>query len=402
MTAALLRRLFAACIVSLASPVSSAADAAPTPLRIATFNTSLNDPEGRLVERLRGDDGQARRIAAVIQRVRPQVILLNEFDYDAEGVAAELFQRRYLEVGQFGEAPITYTHRFTAEVNTGVPSGLDVNGDGKVEGPSDAWGFGLHPGQFGMLVLSQFPLDAEALRSFRLLRWSSLPGARRPLHPESGQPLHDEMTWQALRLSSKAHWDLPVATPLGRLHLLLAHPTPPVFDGPENLNGRRNFDELRLWAEYLGEGEAAWLRDDQGGVGRLGDGAFVILGDLNADPVDGDSMPGAIDQLLTHPRVARFPAPRSAGAEAASRLTDNHAAQRGDPATDTASFSARSGNMRVDYVIPSRELAVVDGGVFWPREGEVGADWIGVSDHRLVWLDLVPASTAAAAASPTP
>jgi len=47
--------------------------------------------------------------------------------------------------------------------------------------------------------------------------------------------------------------------------------------------------------------------------------------------------------------------------------------------------------MRVGYVMPSRELQVKDGGVFWPREGEAGADWITVSDHRLVWLDLTAA-----------
>lgn len=388
MIAFLLRPLLPLLMLTLVS-CASTPDTAPAPLRVATYNTSLNDPQGRLVERLRGDDEQAKRIAAVIQRVRPQVLLLNEFDYDDAHAAIELFQRRYLEVGQFGEQPITYAHRFTAPVNTGVPSGLDVNGDGKLGTPNDCWGFGLHPGQFGMVVLSQYPIDAEALRSFQLLPWSALPGALRPVWPDSGQPVHDDATWNALRLSSKSHWDLPIDTPQGRIHLLASHPTPPVFDGPEDLNGRRNHDEIRLWAEYLGDGDAPWLLDDRGRAGRMGDGAFVILGDLNADPFDGDSVPGAIQQVLAHPRSARFDAPRSEGAVESSPQTDNHAMQRGDPATDTAAFGKRSGNMRVDHVIPSRELQVVDSGVFWPRAGDTGADWIDVSDHRMVWLDLV-------------
>jgi len=304
MTPSLIRLLLLPLLLWGAACTAAPAIAAPTTVRIATYNTSLNDRDGKLAERLRGDDAHARRIAAVIQRVRPDVILLNEFDFDAGGEAATLFQRRYLEVGQFGEEPITYTHRFAAEVNTGVPSGLDINGDGKRGTPNDCWGYGEHPGQFGMLVLSRFPLDASALRSFRLLPWSRLPGALRPVRPDSGTPLHDDATWSAMRLSSKAHWDLPVDTPLGRVHLLASHPTPPVFDGPENLNGRRNFDELRLWVEYLGEGEAPWLVDDQGRSGRFGGGAFVLLGDLNADPADGDTIPGAIQQLLAHPRVA--------------------------------------------------------------------------------------------------
>jgi len=46
---------------------------------------------------------------------------------------------------------------------------------------------------------------------------------------------------QVLRLSSKSHWDVPIDIPLGagltkRVHMLLHHPTPPAFDGPEGRN----------------------------------------------------------------------------------------------------------------------------------------------------------------------
>ena len=73
------------------------------------------------------------------------------------------------------------------------------------------------------------------------------------------------------------------------LHLLVAHPTPPVFDGAEDRNGRRNFDEVRLWADYISGGKQAdYLADDQGRRGGLEEKAsFVIVGDLNADPVKG-------------------------------------------------------------------------------------------------------------------
>ena len=45
-------------------------------------------------------------------------------------------------------------------------------------------------------------------------------------------------------------------------------------------------------------------------------------------------------------------------------------------------------NLRVDYVLPSTGLHVRDSGVFWPRAGEPGSDWVGATDHRLVWVDL--------------
>lgn len=375
--------LVALCALSLAFT----APAASTTVRIATFNSSLSDNDGHLVARLEATDLQASQVAAILQRVRPDIVLINEFDYDLAHRAADLFQQRYLGVSQAGDAPLDYPFRFLAPVNTGEPSGLDINGDGRSDGPNDCWGYGRHHGQFGMLLLSRYPLDLNAARSFRMLRWSTLPEALRPRHP-NGRAFHPDSVWQALRLPSKAHWDVPVATPLGVLHVVAAHPTPPVFDGPEDLNGRRNFDELRLLKHYLDGGQPAWLCDDGGRCGGLpGDARFVVLGDLNADPLDGESRRGAVQQLLEHPRVRTYPAPRSAGGTAA-RARDFRPDKRTDAATHTARFGARTGNMRVDYVLPSVEFDVVDSGVFWPTDDAPEAAWLASSDHRLVWADL--------------
>ena len=233
--------------------------AAPT-LRVATYNGSLYDErDGGLVARLQAGDEAARKIAAVIQHQRPDLLLLNEFDYDAAGRAADLFQQRYLGVSQSGQAPIEYPYRFIAPVNTGVPSRMDLDRNGKVGGGNDAWGFGLHPGQYGLLVLSRYPIDADAVRTFQHFRWQDLPGARSPLDPKTGQPWYPPEVWSKLRLSSKSHWDVPVRTPIGRLHFLVHHPTPPVFDGAEDRNGVRNRDEIRFWAEYLAPRPAPWL-----------------------------------------------------------------------------------------------------------------------------------------------
>jgi hypothetical protein len=365
-------------------------------VRVATFNVSLySETAGGLVQRLREQDAEARKIAAVIQRVRPDVILLNEFDYDPAGEAAELFQSRFLAVGQFGEQPIEFRYRYLGPVNTGVPSGLDLDKDGRVGGNgrgygNDAWGYGLHPGQYGMLVLSRFPIDEASVRSFQTLRWSNLPGARAPVSPDTGEPWYASEVWAQLRLSSKSHWDVPLDTPLGRIHLLAAHPTPPAFDGPERRNAARNHDEIRLWAEYLAPGEKPWLCDDAGVCGGLHANArFVIAGDYNADPGGGSSLPGAIQQLLESPRVLRMATPRSSGGLA--EKPESH--PRGNQtAADhhTANFGPDIGNYRVDYVLPSVGLNAIGSGVFWPRAGEPGADWVTASDHRLVWVDLAP------------
>ncbi|MEQ1514487.1 MAG: endonuclease/exonuclease/phosphatase family protein [Lysobacteraceae bacterium] len=376
--------------------------AASLPLRFATYNTSLYDEtDGGLIRRLEAGDPAARNIAAVLQRVRPDVVLLNEFDYDAAGRAADLFQHDYLEVAQ-GTAgqPLRYPYRYLAPVNTGVPSGLDLDGNGIVGGDgrdrgNDAWGYGLHPGQYGMLVLSRYPIDSAQVRSFRLLKWSAMPDASSPIDPRARRYYYPEAIWHQLRLSSKSHWDVPVRTPQGVLHFLVSHPTPPVFDGPEDRNGARNADELRLWREYLDNesADASWLCDDGGQCGGLPAGErFVIAGDLNNDPIDGDGRHDAIRALIEHARVLRYPAPRSVGAEVAAREAGGaNATQLGDPAEDTGDFGPKTGNLRLDHLLPSTGLRVIGSGVFWPAPTSADAAIAGASDHHAVWIDLMPA-----------
>jgi hypothetical protein len=181
------------------------------------------------------------------------------------------------------------------------------------------------------------------------------------------------------------------------VHFLVSHPTPPVFDGAEDRNGRRNFDEIRFWADYISPGRrSSYIYDDAGRSGGLRPGAkFVIAGDQNSDPFDGDSIPGAVQQLTRHPRVNAKSTPGSAGAVEASRLqgqaNDSH---RSNPRFDTADFSdSAPGNLRADYVLPSKRLRIKDSGVFWPPSKNPLSRLTGVfpfpsSDHRLVWVDV--------------
>lgn len=373
--------------------ISAPLDAiAAATLRIATYNISLyRNAEGELRRDLaRRDHEQIQGVAAVLQQIRPDIVLLNEFDYDPE--SPSLLLTNYLHRSQAGGAPLDYPHHFIAPSNTGMPSGVDLDRNGRIEGGNDALGFGRFPGQYGMLVLSRWPIDAETSRTFRRFLWRDMPNNLIPPQWYSPEAL------AVLPLSSKSHWDVVIRLPETprSLHLLASHPTPPGFDGPEDRNGRRNHDEIRLWADYLSGGsEVAYLTDDQGRRGGLAnDASFVIVGDLNADPIDGGSVPGAIARLLDHPRVHREVArgtqtPRSAGgAAAAERQGGPNLAHRGDPAFDTGDFDDRAGsvgNLRVDYVLPSADLKVCASGVAWPLD-ESGPAMS--SDHRLVWVDV--------------
>ncbi|HSL31630.1 MAG TPA: endonuclease/exonuclease/phosphatase family protein [Anaerolineales bacterium] len=395
-------------VLALAVPAGAAsANQSLDVIRFATFNASLNrNLAGQLVMNLSTPDNvQAKTVAEIIQRTRPDVLLINEFDFVENGVAAELFQDNYLSVSQNGAEPIEYHYYFVAPSNTGIPSGFDLNNNGVVAGPDDAFGFGFFPGQFGMVVYSRYPILYEDVRTFQLFLWKDMPGALLPDDPSTAEPAdwYSPAELDVFRLSSKSHWDVPIQIDDKVVHFLVSHPTPPVFDGPEDRNGTRNFDEIRFWADYISPGQrSSYIYDDDGMSGGLKPGSlFVIAGDQNSDPLDGDSIPGSIQQLLEHPLVNTKVTPSSAGAvEAAALQGGANLTHRSDPAFDTADFSdSAPGNLRADYVLPRKNLQIVDAAVFWPVQADPLFRLVGVfpfpsSDHRLVWVDVRVPGTA--------
>lgn len=374
--------------------VSCLAESSAADLRVATFNVSFNRRNaGDLTTDLSNKDPQAIKVARILRTVRPDVVLLNEFDFDTDGKSLELFQRCYLQTEDLpGETePLILPYTWTSTVNTGVPSGLDLDGNGEISGPADSFGFGWFPGQYGMVVLSRYPIAADEVRTFQNLLWSDMPNARRPTDPETKKPWHSDVAWNAIRLSSKSHWDVPIDIDGRRLHLLASHPTPPAFDGPEDRNGCRNADEIRFWADYLSPKQSAWITDDRGTEGGIDPTAnFCIVGDLNADPNDGGSQPGSIQSLLNHPLVNHDMTPTSKGAvEASARQGKQNTSHHGPAEYDTADFSDNVvGNLRVDYVLPSRTLTVTDSAVFWPPSEDPSSNLTDCSDHHLVCINV--------------
>jgi hypothetical protein len=365
--------------------------------KFATFNASLNrNNAGQLVADVAtGSNAQAKVIAEIVQHNRPEVLLINEFDYDAGGLAAAGFANNYLAVSQGGADPIHYPYVYVAPSNTGIDSGFDLDNSGSIGGPNDAFGFGFFEGQYGMVVYSMHPIHEDSARTFQEFLWKDMPGALLPVHPDTG-PWFTAEELDIVRLSSKSHWDVPIQIGRETVHFLTSHPTPPVFDGPEDRNGTRNFDEIRFWADYIDPAASSYIYDDEGGTGGLYEGAqFVIAGDQNSDPLDGDSIPGAAQLLLDSPFVNTSITPASEGGPEQAGLqggiNDTHL---NDPAFDTADFSdSAPGNLRADYVLPSATVEMQDAAVFWPLASDplfalVGTFPFPSSDHRLVWVNI--------------
>ncbi|MFC3093479.1 endonuclease/exonuclease/phosphatase family protein [Alteromonas sediminis] len=368
---------------------------------------------------------QIRNVAAIIQKVRPDVLLLNEFNNDGEGKNNQAlvgFLRNYLAVSQSlnsvdgGEwlEPITYPYIENYATNTGLNAGIDLNNNGYSKNdPNDAYGFGFYHGHYAFALLSKFEIDSENTRTFQTFKRKDLPDAVNPKIvlcdgkspiPEGmkcGDTWFSEQQWQTLRLSSKNHVDAPIRipTPNGTVtvNALLSHPTPPAFDTVTDNNKYRNSAENLFWYHYLNGHQGIY--DDAGKSEAFNGESFVIMGDLNADITWGtttDPRFNGIQQLMAHERVHKDVAqlngafiPTSLGA-----LEEPNRRQHPHPQIRTATFGSR-----VDYAVPSANLKVIDSGVYWAAEhapgrllfndkriGKRGADKEVSSDHRLVWV----------------
>ena len=243
-----------------------------------------------------------------------------------------------------------------------MATGLDMDGDGRLGGPRDAQGYGRFSGQGGMAILSKFPIAIDEVQDLSTLLWRDVPNPSLPT--VNGEPFPSAKAQAAQRLSTTGHWIVPISTPNGPFQLMTFHATPPVFDGDEDRNGKRNHDEVRLWRQYL-----------DGLVGDPITTAFIIAGDANLDAYAGDGQREAMIALLDDPRLQD---PKPLG------NSPRHA-------MDTVDWSEPTpGNMRVDYVLPSTHWQVINSGVVWPKSDDPIANTVAVaSRHRLVWVDLI-------------
>lgn len=330
------------------------------PLRIATYHTELErDGPGLLLRDLvRGDDPQINAVISVLVAVSPQIVALQGFDYDFTGQAATVFANRLRDAG------LDYQYMYASRPNTGMPTGLDMDGDGRRAGPRDAQGYGEFSGQGGMVVFSRYPILEEEVKDFSHMLWKDFPDA---LLPEVGGTPFPSPEAQAIqRLSTTGHWVVPVDVPgVGRIDLMTMHAGPPVFDGTEDRNGKRNHDEIVFWMTYL-----------DGAFGPVPQDKFILLGSFNQDPNEGEGRKEAIRRLLQDSRL-QDPVPTSPGSTAST----------GDPDDTVDLDDPVPGNLRVDYVLPSSDWTVVGEGVHWPASAP-GAIAATASRHRLVWVDL--------------
>lgn len=317
-------------------------------LRIATYHTELSrkGPAILLRDILRGEDAQVAAVLDVIASARADIILLLDVDWDLDGRTVGALQDALADRGA------AYAHYVALRPNAGLVSGFDLDGNGRLGEGRDALGYGRFTGDGGMALLSRLPLGPATDHSAML--WSEQSAAPLTVLPDGAA--------EVVPLASVGQWVVPVQIGGVELSLITLNANTPVFDGPEDRNGKRNADELAFVRALAGRQAIP-----------------IVLGRSNIDPADGAGDRAAMAAVLTDPAL-QDAAPRGQGGGGLGHL--------GDPALDTVDFDG-PGPLRVDYVLPASGLTIVDAGVVWPAPNSPSAEVAkAASRGRLVWVDI--------------
>ncbi|HIW98705.1 MAG TPA: hypothetical protein H9871_01030 [Candidatus Nesterenkonia stercoripullorum] len=355
-------------------------------IRVGTVRAGMtSSTEEELLEDLgTGVFPPARSLAEAAQLNRPDVLLVTGITSDGDEEIAETLRSKYFEVGQNGQEGLDYPYVYAGPSNSGNESGADLDGDGVVGGPGDSIGYGEHPGQHGMILFSSFPIEEKGVRTFQEFLWEDLPDSA------AGSSEYSDLERSVMRLTSAAFWDVPLTVDAGEdsertvnvVASSLARP-----QDPADVDADRGDDERRMIADYLA-GEAWYLTDDDGDPAPGTGSEFVYMG----EPATQYDLPGSANEDLAElldSQAVQDPEPEAVTEEPlSSRSVGSGGSQsRATRAVDDGM------DVRSAFILPGASMDIGDSGVFWPAEGEYGADLVqpgsdqAISD-RLVWLDI--------------
>ncbi|WP_435257421.1 endonuclease/exonuclease/phosphatase family protein [Thioclava sp. FR2] len=277
---------------------------------------------------MRGSKPDIVTVVSAITALDADILVLSGFDFDTSAIALTALNNRL---------PAPYPYLLPLRSNAGVPTGYDLDGNGRVDEARDSQGFGQFPGQGAMAILSRFPILADQGKDFSDLLWKDLPKAHLPPLPEGAVEI--------LKLSTNGHHQTAILLDSGRhLSLLTWHATTPAFDGPEDRNGKRNADETRFWTLFL-DGKVPFDPPTT---------SFALIGQGNVDPEKGDGDHAPIRALLSDPRL--------------------HSPLMGD----TSDYGGQVGTLRTAYILPDASLTITDSRTEPRPEG---------ARHHPIWVE---------------
>lgn len=301
---------------------------------------------------IRRNTPEIAQIVTAVSELSPDVLLLLSLDHDLHLRTLTAFSQSLEATG------LHLPHAFAPPQNAGLRTGIDLNGDGRLGTAEDAQGWGRYRGEGAMALLSRWPIDHTETRDHSEMLGRDLPQDHWQRSTETAAPeftLAPEVA-EVQRLSSHGIWEVPVHLPGGQTLTVLAwHAAPPIDDADFARNVRRNADENAFWLYRLG-----------GDLGPAPSHPFVLMGNSNLDPAQGNGERSVMARLLSHPELQDL-------APSAPHPSD------GTASTATAWWPDGAGALRVDYLLPSSELQILDSGLHWPADE---------ATHAYIWVDI--------------
>lgn len=368
------------------------AGSAPTPgtWRIAQFNLRELSTDKIVAT----SHPQVDAAAKIVARFHPDVVCLNEMQFDIANVPTSgMPGAKSAKPGTFSTAESNAT-RIAARIAAENPeaiypyalitvgnSGFAWSGPRPSTEPGSDWyslrGWGEYRGRFNTIVLSKFPIVTDQVRIITDVAWDAIPKnsiaqmkTDTGLDVPAGYPVFEK----SLNV-------IPLDIHGKTTYLVMSHPTAPAF---WSINPYRHEDELRALALFL-DGQLP-------GVESVPQGSpFVLIGDLNADPEEGDSRPGAIARVLAHDRLEPW-FPEGAGTMGKNPTFNTYVSGCGKGDGSSVGDPSSRFQMQIDYILPSKEIGRAQGGaVFFPNRAESQEDFdlaCRASDHMFLYVDL--------------
>jgi len=294
------------------------------------------------------NDEKARAAASIIRAHAPDILSIDEIQYDYPDTPDPGLPGTGLNARRFADtflADLGYRYDWMTPGNAGVRSGF--------EAPYETIGFARFPGEYGTALLSRFPIRAAEAVSFRRFLWRDLPENRLADLNESLRARGKPPVPDGFPLFDKDVSDVPVEIDGRMIHVIVAHTAPPVY---ERHNVARNADHLRFLDTFVAGRPLPGIRPLDP------EAPFVLIGDLNCDPEDGEGDAEAIRRLIENPRILAF-FPEGSGSRGANPRRNTFLAGGGVP-NPPLDFNVLQ--LQLDYILPSKHFANPRGLVHWP------------------------------------
>ncbi|MCB0417010.1 MAG: endonuclease/exonuclease/phosphatase family protein [Bdellovibrionaceae bacterium] len=299
---------------------------------------------------------QLQAALAIIKELKPQLLSLNEMQYDSAGVPDKTYttngENAALVAKLLGEK---YNVSFNP-ANTGKNAHTKTDGTYSTNPNDPNWmklvdhvNFGIFPFQYSTAALTKFPIVSEKVIAD--IRWDAfVPDLDlEPYRDAAGNKFPIEM-----ELFDKNFTDIILKSGKRKFHVILLHTVPAFnFGNDRGLNIVRNADQIRFLEWYLTGKSAKQEAAEIGGIRPLAKGTpFIALGDWNTDIKDKNNP----------------------GSEVLRRLGETFSYWHAPSPTYEGGFGPEPFTVQFDYILHSDHFEVRNGGVHFPdsRRKELG------------------------------